>query len=148
MLRFFFDRFSKVVMLMEILGVIFSALWLSAVWQNPPPLLPKILLAAYVGEYLVLRFCAVWRWHPEARRYEGLELHFKKIMIPASYILAIFSLVGWLANIFFHLWLADAALGIMIYVNLTLLYLHFKDKNETPINYFSGNKFDNAATKG
>lgn len=141
MLRFFFDRFSKVVVMMEIAGVIFSALWLAEAWQNQPVLLSKILLGTYLGEYLILRFCATWRWHPEAKRYEGLELHFKKIMIPTSYILAIFSLAGWLANIFLHLWLAVALMGIMIYANLTLLYLHGKDKNKTPINYFSGNKY-------
>lgn len=140
MLRLFFDRFSKIVVMMEITGVIFSALWIAQLRENPPPLLPKILLALYGGEYLILRFCAVWRWHPQARRYEGLELHFKKIMIPTSYILAIFSGVGYFFGVFFHLWPAVALFGVMIYVNLTLLYLHFKDQNKTPVNYFSGNK--------
>lgn len=148
MLRLFFDRFSKIVIMMEIIGVFFSVLWIAALWQNPPALLPKILAAVYGCEYLVLRFCAIWRWHPEANRYEGLELHFKKVMIPTSYILAIFSGVGYFSGVFFHLWPALALFGVMIYVNLTLLYLHFKDKNKTPVNYFSGGKFDNTAAKG
>lgn len=141
MLRFFFDRFSKVVYALEIIGVLFSAGWVDRILQNPSDRLDSVLVATYLAEYLFLRFCALWRWHPLAKRYEGLELHFKKVMIPTSYILAVFSGIGYFTGAAFPLWLAIALFGIMIYVNITLLYLFRKDKNKTPINYYSGNKF-------
>ena len=137
MLKFFFNRFSKVVYAAEIAGVVLTLLW---AFQSPP----KILFTLYVGGYLLLRFCATWRWHKQARRYEGIELQFKKMMVPTSYLLALASGLGLGLNSTFLLWIAIPFFAVVGYVNGTLLYLHYKDKNKTPINYFSHNKFHNA----
>ncbi len=137
MLKFFFNRFSKVVTAMEILGVVFTLLWLS---KSPP----KILITVYIAQYLFLRFCASWRWHKEAGRYEGIELHFKKVMTATAYLLAITSGVGYGTGSSFLLWVANLVFAFILYVNGTLLYLYYKDKNKTPINFYSGNKFHNA----
>lgn len=140
MLKFFFDRYSKMVSLMELLGVVFTLGWVWKLIHTPNTAWTKIFLAIYIAEYLFLRFCETKRWHPAAKRYEGIELHFRKIMIPTSYILAVTSGVGFFAGSGILLWIAIPSLGIMFYVNATLLYLHGKDKNKTPVNYFSGNK--------
>ena len=141
MLKFFFNRFSKIVYLFEILGVFFTMGWLFKLRQSPPPLLIKILLGIYIGEYLFIRFCATKRWYKQAKRYEGIELHFKKIMIPISYIMALISGIGFFTGSTIGLWFAILPMGILLYVNVTLLYLHGKDKNKTPVNYYSNRKF-------
>lgn len=132
MLKFFFDRFSKVVLLMEILGVAWTLGWITRD--------PSFLLMIYVAEYLFLRFCATKRWYRDANRYEGIELQFKKALIPTSYILALVSGVGFFTHSTVLLWMAIPLLGIILHVNILLLYLHHKDSNTTPINFFSGNK--------
>lgn len=145
MLKFFFDRFSKVVLIMEILGVLFTALWIYKLYFflafSYPPILTSVLLSIYCVEYLFLRFCATKRWHPEAKRYEGIELQFKKALIPTSYMMALTSGVGFLTESTLLLWIAVPFMAIILHVNIILLYLHFKDKNTTPINYYSGNKY-------
>ena len=58
-------------------------------------------------------------------------------MIPTSYILALTSGLGFWTGSTLGLWIAIPLMGIMLYVNATLLYLHIKDKNKTPVNYYS-----------
>lgn len=138
MLKLFFDRYSKVVVAMEWIGFFFTIGW---IYRWPADALVWI----YFFEYLWIRFCASVRWHKKAERYEGLELHFKKSLIPAAYILAIVSGVGFFggptALLHFLLWMAVILLAVIGHVHIILLYLFFKDKNTTPINYFSANKY-------
>ncbi len=119
---------------MELAGVIFTLLW---AFRSPP----KILFAVYVALCLFLRFCATKRWYPNAKRYEGIELQFKKAMIPTSYMMALTSSVGYFTGSTFLLWPVIILIGIIAHVNVILLYLHFKDKSTTPVNYYSGNKY-------
>lgn len=136
MLKFFFHRFSKVVYTLEIAGVVFTALWLTSHRTLSPG--TRTLLGIYFSEYLLLRFMATWRWHRKTgNRYAGIELQFKKCMIPVSYILAVTSGLGWSLGYTFLLWVAVLMFTLLIYVNLTILYLHFRDKNKTPVNYYS-----------
>lgn len=135
MLKFFFNRFSKVVYTMEILGVLFTVGWLAQTQSISIP------FAIYLGEYLFLRFCTTVRWHKGAKRYEGIELQFKKAMIPASYLMAITSGIGFWMGSTLLLWVAIPLLAILAHVNWILIYLYCRDKNTTPINYFSNNKF-------
>lgn len=141
MLKFFFDRFSKVVYMMEALGVALTLAWLYKRVEPPSSLLTKILLFLFIAEYLGLRFCASVHWHKNAARYEGIELHFKKAMIPTAYILAFVSGMGFFAGFTLWLWPGILLLGILLHANIILLYLHFKDKNKTPVNYYSNEKF-------
>ena len=124
--------------------MVFTAGWIFHLLQHPPGWPTKIFLGLYLFEYLFLRLCTTVRWHPRARRYEGIELQFKKGMIPTSYLMALTSAVGFFAGSTLLLWPAVVLIGIIAHVNVILLYLHFKDKNATPINYFSSNKSLNA----
>jgi len=139
MLKFLFNRFSKVVYAMEILGVALTAAWY---WQGP---LAKIAFLIYIVEYLLIRFCATKRWYSQAKRYEGIELQFKKAMIPTSYILAITSGLGFSTGSTIMLWAAIFLFAILLHVNVILLYLHYRDKNSTPVNFYSANKYLNAS---
>lgn len=141
MLKFFFDRFSKVVTLMEVIGILLTSLMSYQLAFYSSTLLTKILFAIFLSEYLFIRFCTTKRWHKEAKRYEGLELHFKKVMIPTSYLLAFQGVIGLTFHSTILLWLAIPILGFIVYVNATLLYLYAKDKNTTPINYYSHQKY-------
>lgn len=123
---------------MEILGVLFTAGWLWKLFRLEGGLLTKILFGIYLIEYLFLKFCDTKRWHPQTKRYQGIELHFRKIMIPTSYLFAVTSGIGFFTGSGILLWLAIPILGIMTYSNATLIYLYNKDKNTTPINFFSG----------
>lgn len=145
MLKFFFNRFSKVVYAMEIFGVSCTAGWLWKMLDNPPSRFTQILFGLYLAEYLFLRLCTTLRWHRQARRYEGIELQFKKAMIPTSYLLALTSGVGWLTGFMFLLPAAVVLLAVIAHVNVILIYLYWKDKNTTPINYFSNNRTLNAS---
>lgn len=133
MLKFLFNRFSRVVYAMEIAGIIFTFLWF---FRSPP----KIIFGIAVLEYLFLRFCATWRWYKNAKRYEGIGLQFKKAMVPTSYIMAMASGVGYFTGSTLLLWAAIFLLAVILHVNVILLALHYKDKNTTPVNYYSGNK--------
>ena len=139
MLKFFFDRFSKVVYTLEVLGVLLTLAW-STHWTSFS-LLTKVLVVIYAAEYLFLRFCASVRWYRNAKRYEGIELQFKKAMIPTSYILSLTSGIGYFTNSTITLWAAILLLAVLFHVNVILLFLHYKDKNTTPVNYYSGNKY-------
>ena len=141
MLKFFFHRLSKVVYAMEVIGLCFTIGWLYQFQPHPPTSLTQILLAIYLAEYGFLRFCATKRWYSNAKRYEGIELQFKKAMVPTSYILALTSGAGLLTGSIILLWLAVLLLGIILHVNVILLTLHYKDKNKTPVNYYSHNKY-------
>ncbi|MDO8526360.1 MAG: hypothetical protein Q7T03_01585 [Deltaproteobacteria bacterium] len=142
MLKLFFDRYSKIVLLMEIMGVAFTLAWIYKLAQSPDPSrLISILLAIYSVEYVLLRFCASRRLYKNAKRYEGVELHFKKGMIPTSYGMALASLLGFWTGSTILLWVMIFVMGILLYANFTLLYLHCKDKSKTPVNYYSNKKF-------
>lgn len=141
MLKFFFNRFSKVVIAMEIAGILFTAGWIYRWLYESPSLLTKVVMALYVLEYLFLRFCTTKRWYKNADRYEGIELHFKKAMIPTSYMMAAASGVGCFTGSTFLLWPMIVLIGVIAHVNVILLALHYKDKNKTPVNYYSNNKY-------
>lgn len=140
MLKFFFDRFSKAVYLMEILGVLFTAGWLWKLSGGEVSPGAKVLLGLYLFEYLLNRFFVTKRWYKRAARYEGIELHFKRMMIPISYLLAFASGLGFFTGSTLLVWVAVVVMGVLTYVNVTLLYLHCKDKNKTPVNYYSHRK--------
>lgn len=158
MLRFFFNRESKVVMAMEIIGLFFLSLIVIEWWSAVKTAGVKTALFLYILIYLIIRAFASLSWYDknglnrlfppklkikapaEGEKYQGIELQFKKAMVPTSYILAIFSGLllggapGWI------LYIAVFLLIVIVHVNFILLYFHIKDKETLPINYFTHNK--------
>lgn len=141
MIKFFFDRKSLVVKLMEISGLIFTAMLFAAGWYKKLLFINKLVFLFYLLEYLFIKACAVIHWYKDAERGEGIELQFIKAVVPTSYILA---LTGFLlligapvALVYFSAFL----LAVIAHVNVILLYLHLKDTDSSPVNYYSHNKY-------
>jgi len=140
MLSFFFNRFSKTVLLMEIAGFSLMAIdFALTARRGPSPSLVLILMVLLL--YAFIRYCASRRWYKGVPRYSGIELQFKKAMVPTSYTMALTGLLflAWPSAI----WpgIALLFLAVVAHVNVILLYLRNKDTDPTPVNYFTSGKF-------
>jgi hypothetical protein len=96
-----------------------------------------ILLSIVFLEYLFVKFCASWSWYPKKIKSLGITIHFEKAMVPTSYLLAIMTWSFFFARGYAILIAALIILIIIVHVNVILLALHRKDRDETPPNYFS-----------
>lgn len=139
MLKLLFNRFSKIAMVVEWLGIVFTIGWLKQIAHQPTSLTTKIALGVYIGLYLFMRFCTIKRWHKGVKRYSGIEGHFKRIMVGISYALASVSGIGYSTGSTLLLWPGILVIGALAHVNIILLWLHYQDKTTTPINFFSKN---------
>ncbi len=117
MLQFLFNRNSKFVLVLEAVGLVALIILLfKGRYKN-------IFFIIYIIEYLFIRSCVVWNWH------SGIQLHFKKTLVPTSYILLITN-IFLLLNINFLIYFSILALLIIAHVNVILLYLHLRDKGK------------------
>lgn len=141
MIAFLFNHRSPTLYAVEALGIIglIAMAWRMSVkdfgW------LGWLLFAIIVAIYAFIRFCTTVRWYRDANRYEGIELQFKKAMSPTVYVIL-------LGSILFQIFPSSIELAILLFmlivighVNVILLYLHYRDKQELPINYFTGKKY-------
>ena len=138
MLRFFFNRDSFMVRLMELIGLAgVCAAAAQLVLKKAAPL-QSILFIIILAEYAFLRFCTFWRWYPKGTPGPyGIGLQFLKAIVPAGYILAI---MMWPFVFFRHsafLLIAAALLAVIVHVNIILIALHFKDRDKMPVNTYS-----------
>lgn len=98
----------------------------------------------FLAGYAFLRLCDLIPWYPGEPRGAGLEVHFKKTMVPVSYLLVITSLAG-----LFHFSLLFKGLSlfsifitsVFILINVVLIFFYGRDRDPLPINYFSRNKY-------
>lgn len=161
MLKFFFNKESKVVYTMEIVGAVLLITLLVHWWPSGRPIAHQVAFYLFIIEYILIRFCVVVKWYDEdgknafilplpgtgnrqpgtgKEKYKGIDLQFKKAMVPTSYILALISallLIGAPAAV---LYFADFLLAVIVHVNIILIYFHVKDKETLPVNYFTHNR--------
>lgn len=143
MLRFFFNRKSPVVRLVELGGVIGMACFLATdAWWQTWGVFPKIGLGAVLACYLFLRFCGSVRWYPRTDQRSagvplGIEIHCTKMIVAGAYALALAALWLWAGGWPWLLWLLVPALGFPTYVTSMLLWFHCTDRDETPVNFYS-----------
>jgi hypothetical protein len=137
MLRFFFHRDSKMVLIMEIFGLGGVLCIGIQLFSGQVPLVSSIFFIVVFTEYTFIRFCALKRWYAHQDRSAGIGLHFKKAMVPTSYILACNTWLFVLTHQGVFLAAAFALFMIIIHVHIILLVLHRKDHNENDINVFS-----------
>jgi len=129
MLHFFFNRFSKIVVLMEIAGLI-GALFIGRRFIAGHLTTTHIIFfVALLAEYSFLRFCALKRWYTNAVSSAGIGLHFKKAMVPTNYILACSTWCYLLTKSAIPLIVACALLLVVCHVNVILLGLHLKNRD-------------------
>jgi hypothetical protein len=144
MIGFLFNHRSKTLYVVEALSVLGLAAmaWRMAIKECG--WFAWLMFAIVVAIYAFIRFCTSVRWYKNAKRYEGIELQFKKAMSPTVYITFIGSLVFQIVPSYIVLIVMTFMLAVVGHVNVILLYLKHRDTQELPINYFSGNKNSNS----
>lgn len=151
MLRFFFNRLSPVVLLVEILGVIGLIGFLgSKTWWVEWRTFARIGFGLFIILWLAVRFFGTVKWYPRESgltqaRYLGIETHFSKMLVPNAYIIFITALWLWLGGWPVFMWIANMPLLLFVTVNTILLSFHYQDKDTTPANYYTGDRGDPAA---
>lgn len=138
MIKLFFNRFSKIVLIMEMAGVLLVSVASVSLFMSGAGGFLKALLVTVLVEYAFIRFCASFRWYEGVPRFWGIELQFKKALVPTSYIMAISGLVILALPNSVILGIAVFLLAVIAHVNIILLYFHFRDKDLTPVNFYSG----------
>lgn len=141
MLKLFFNKKSPVVYAAEAIGVALFVILIVDRWPSEKTIAQQVVFYIYIFEYLFIRLFASIKWYKNAERYEGIELQFKKAMVPASYIIAIFNLILLVNGPVFLLYIAIFLLTIFAHVNVILIYFYIKDKESLPINYFTHGKY-------
>ncbi|MBI4366760.1 MAG: hypothetical protein HY543_08085 [Deltaproteobacteria bacterium] len=140
MLKLFFNKESPVVYALEAIGLFLLA-WFLARGEWRAWAWPRLLAGgSAVGCYLFLRWCVLWRWYPRASpggKYLGIALQFKKALVPASYLLALFGILLHVHAPTLLLYAIVFLLIVIAHVNGILLYFHARDRDATPVNYFS-----------
>jgi len=137
MIKFFFNRFSKAVLLMEIAGIALVSIGSILVFLKGAGTLFIVLLAIVSAEYAFIRYCTLRRWYASSPRWSGIELHFKKITVATSYILVLLGICILLVPPTIPLIVAAVLLAIIAHINVILLYLRRKDNFPTSANLFS-----------
>lgn len=141
MLSFFFNRKSKVVLLMEAIGVALMIFVSLRIFSTCGHSLTKILLVLVLMEYAFLRTCAGIRWYRNSARFSGIELQFKKALVPTSYILSVAGFCLLVGPSVVVLSFSFVLISVVAHVNVILIYFHIKDDDQTPSNFFSSGRF-------
>lgn len=140
MITALFNHRSPALYAVEALGVIglIAMTWRMAMkdfgW------LGWLLFAIILALYAFIRFCTTVRWYKNAKRYEGIELQFKKAMSPTVYVVLLGSILFQIFPSTIELAIMLFMLAVIAHVNVILLYLKHRDTQDLPVNYFSGNK--------
>ena len=143
MLSLFFNRFSRVVVVMEAVGLLCLAHAGVRLMAGEGSTAAKILFPVVLLLYAFIRFCASRPWYRDAPRWSGIELQFKKGMVPTAYALAVTGLLltVWLSAV--PLAVAAFLLAVVAHVNVILLFFHARDRDPTPVNFFTSGAFQN-----
>lgn len=142
MLSFFFNRFSKAVVIAEAIGILLLPMAIARVFFSKSiSAFALILFVLVLVEYAFIRFCAGRRWHKNSPRYSGIELQFKKVIVPVSYLMPATWLIFIPTLSAAPLLFAAIFLGVIAYINMTLLHFHFHDRETIPVNHFSSGAY-------
>lgn len=156
MLKFFFNKESRIVYAMEIAGIAcLITLFLSG-WTSGKSGVAHAAFYLFVGLYIFIRVFATLNLYSndgqpllqwctanlfQKRIYRGIELQLKKAMVPTSYIIPIFGGMMLAGAPSFVLYIADLLLVVIAHVNIILLYFYIKDKEPSPVNFFTHNNY-------
>jgi hypothetical protein len=147
-LKTLFNRESPVVRSLEVVGVALAGVHL---WRNLLPFDWRGGLFLFLLALSLFIFaCDIIDWYPADQKPKGpkqkigIEVHFLKARVPTSYILAITSALALLRIPYVSTIAVILAVVMMLVVapvNGILIWFHRKDKDVTPMNYFSLNKY-------
>lgn len=144
MLKFFFNRSSLIVRSFEVVGLILSIFIFKSRLSSGGWLMRLYLLVCVF--WVFLHVCVWIRWYPSESRGRGIEVHFRKMLVPAAYLVVLTSLlllVPFFLPAFFALLFANLIFGIMVFINVSLIYFYFQDQDPMPVNFFSANRYLN-----
>ncbi len=144
MIKFFFNRFSRMVLAMEIAGAAFLIAAALRIFPSSKSAALAILFSIVTALYAFIRYCASARWYKGTPRYFGIELQFQKALVPTSYIMAISLAWFSLSPSAFPLAIAALLLAVVAHVNVILIYLRSRDRDPIPVNFYSSGEFLNA----
>lgn len=138
MLGFFFNRKSKFITALEIIGII-GFLWLIfSGWFFRQTAITKIFFAVYLLGYILIRFCASFKWYGKSQNREaGIQLHFKKTLVAASYIIFLANLITLFGITNISIYVSVVFFVMILHLNAILLYFHWKDRDETAPNFLT-----------
>jgi len=146
MLKFLFGRRSRMVRMFEIVGVFLTILVIGDMTTRENMVLADYLYSLGILQYLFIRFCQLFPWYlghrkkyPTPRGELGIEVHFLKSLVPASYTLCLGSFL-FSAGIE----LTASLLMLLILIPVTgvngiLIAFHLRDHEPLPVNYFTHN---------
>jgi hypothetical protein len=141
MIKLLFGRYSTAVKVMEGVGLILAPFALFRARLAHEGLWHYAFIAAILVIYAFIRFCATVRWYKDVPRYSGIELQFKKALVPTGYTMtitfALYLIFGWLGFLIAGAFL----LAVVAHVDIILLYFHFRDKDPTQVNFYTSGRF-------
>lgn len=147
MIAFFFNRNGLMVRLMEALGACLLAATVLVLLFGGASTAQIVLITIVVLLYAFLRLCATVRWYRGLPRGSGIELQFRKALVPAGYamtiLLALFLFTQWTVLLAILVLL----LAVVAHVNVILITFHRRDRDPAPVNGLStppSMKSDNA----
>jgi hypothetical protein len=141
MLKLFFNRFSKVVYTVEIVGIVFVILNIQKIITQSSSKISKRIFFLWVLMYAFMRFCSMVRWHVDSTRDAGIEVHFKKALVPTAYIMATLGIIFYVLPYVFVSIIGILLLSVMFSVNLVLIYMYILDRDQTPTNFYTHNDY-------
>ncbi|MFH1830508.1 MAG: hypothetical protein ABH871_07015 [Pseudomonadota bacterium] len=148
MIKLLFNRFSLAVKITEVCGVLLMIFAMVRCYSISASAACYVFIGLIFVLYAFIRFCTTRRWYKGSHPYSGIEVQFKKALVPTGYTMSICALWYLLSPSIIPLIIAAAFLIVIAHVNIILLYFHLRDKDKTMVNYYSSGRFmkSNAAS--
>lgn len=129
---------------MEMTGVLFAAAaFLCALWTQAGYWHLGLITIAFLL-YAFIRFCTSTRWYADVPRDAGIQLQFRKALVPVGYAMTICFGLYLLTGALLFPAICDFVLAVVAHVNVILLTFHRRDKDPTPVNFYSNGNFRNS----
>ena len=141
MISLLFNRFSKAVTAAEIVGLISLFTGAARLLYIGTGIIGYALIAIVALLYVFIRCCTSIRWYRGVPRYSGIELQFKKAMVPTAYAMALMGTWLVVAPSTIPLVILALALAVVAHVNVILIRFHLRDLDKTPVNFYSSGRF-------
>lgn len=141
MIKLLFGRFSMAVKIAEACGFVLMFFALVRCYRLDRGVMSIALISLSILLYAFIRYCTIKRWYKDVPPFSGIELQFRKALVPTGYTMAICAAWYLLFPSIIPLIIAAAFIIVIAHVNIILLYFHLRDKDKTPVNHYSSGRF-------
>ncbi len=141
MIKLLFNRFSIAVKIVEACGVVLMLFASVRCYSTGRGFISCILISLSIIIYAFIRYCTTKRWYKDVPPCSGIELQFRKALVPTGYTMSICAAWYLLLPSIIPLIISATFLIVIAHVNIILLYFHYRDEDETPVNHYSSGKF-------